>query len=807
MRIYSSSNLLVESPPNPSTSNLKRRNRRRSKQPFILKESPVDTMADQRTMATTNLRNEISNFQQRFDESFHEAWDRYKDLLRACPRHGFTELHQLDTFYNALNPADQDSSNSTAGGNLLERRTQDVLTIIENKSKVRNSRNKSIVSQVKSSDANSNSSSEISKLTHAVNQKTSVVTIAMTAIIKQSSPSSSFCKSPPPPASVKAVEEICVTVVVLIRIISVSPPVTTLSQNLRIIFKDTLQQPHGIVLDGPSVPIPSPFINLDEDERVEETLTDQDLAEYTIKVPPPLVQKPKPPSQRNFVVHQRDPLHPYPDLSFQQFITEIENLKDLKVKIIKCDNGGEFINKEMNDFCSQKGIKREFSNARTPQRNGVAERRNKTLIEAARTMMADAKLPLFNGRTPAIGNLKPFGCHVMILNTLNNLGRFKAKGDESYFIGYSMSSKAFRVFNKRTRKVEENLHVEFIENKAIKKGAGPNWLFDIDSLTKSMNYVPVDAGIISTNLSGTKDAAKQEVKKDVSSLRYISLPNWIHDALLESSLMETPIPTVSSPVPTACLNDSLEPSSDTRLSSKRVVNQEETPSLYNILTLTNQFLDILGVITNSVDSDGVEADVSNIEISITASPTPTLRIHKDHPKSQIIGHMDTLIQTRNKSKETLVDYPKEVRPIETKWVLKNKKDERGIFIRNKSRLLAQGYTQEEGINYDEVFVPVARIEAIRLFLAYASFMGFTDPEFPAKVYKVEKAIYGLHQAPRAWYDVRSSNTPMDKENPWGKDRTGKDVDLHLYRSMIGSLMYLTASRPDIMFDVCACVRH
>nr|GEW59266.1 reverse transcriptase domain-containing protein [Tanacetum cinerariifolium] len=125
---------------------------------------------------TTNLRNEISNFQQRFDESFYEAWHRYKDLLRACPHHGFTELHQIDTFYNALNPADQDSLNSVAGGNMLERRTQDMLTIIENKSKVRNSRNKSVFSQVKSCDVNSNSSSEIAKLTHAVNQQTSVVT-------------------------------------------------------------------------------------------------------------------------------------------------------------------------------------------------------------------------------------------------------------------------------------------------------------------------------------------------------------------------------------------------------------------------------------------------------------------------------------------------------------------------------------------------------------------------------------------------------------------------------------------------------
>nr|GFA14182.1 retrovirus-related Pol polyprotein from transposon TNT 1-94 [Tanacetum cinerariifolium] len=251
---------------------------------------------------------------------------------------------------------------------------------------------------------------------------------------------------------------------------------------------------------------------------------------------------------------------------------------------------------------------------------------------------------------------------------------------------------------------------------------------------------------------------RQEVKKDVSSLRYIALHNWIHEEHLESSssqpqdtcnsdepkssrnsnttatsinppadqletlTVETPTPTVSSPVPTACLNDSPEPSSDTRLISKRVANQVETLSLDNILTLINRFEDILGDTTNSNESNRVEADV-----------------------------------------------------------LKNKKDERGIIIRNKARLVAQGHTQEEGIDYEEIFAPVARIEAIRLFLAYASFKGFTvyqidvkstflygtideevyvmqplgfqDPEFPGKVYKVEKAIYGLHQAPRSWYQV------------------------------------------------------
>nr|GEW88908.1 hypothetical protein [Tanacetum cinerariifolium] len=182
------------------------------------------------------------------------------------------------------------------------------------------------------------------------------------------------------------------------------------------------------------------------------------------------------------------------------------------------------------------------------------------------------------------------------------------------------------------------------------------------------------------------------------------------DDQLETLIVETLIPTASSLVPTVCFTNSQEPLSETTLISKRVTYQAETPSLDNILTLTDQFEDILGDTSNSEASNGVEADVSNMEITITSSPTPTLRIHRDHPKSQIIGHVDTLIQTRNKSKEkvwSLVDYPKGVRPIGTKWVLKNKKDERGIVIRNKARLVAQEDTQEEGIDYDKMDVKSA----------------------------------------------------------------------------------------------------
>nr|GEZ82571.1 reverse transcriptase domain-containing protein [Tanacetum cinerariifolium] len=243
---------------------------------------------------TTNLRNEISNFQQRFDESFHEAWDRYKDLLHACPHHDFTEFHQLDTFYNALNPADQDYLNAAAGGNLLERSTQDVLTIIENKSKVRNSRSKPIASQVKACDVNSNSS-EIAKLTHAVNQQMNDVTTAMTAILKQ-------FHANLPLAPVKVVEETCVTCG------GAHPYYQCLAAggNTFLEFKDNIQgyvaaaavnynqgnpgycppaitTHSGLVIDGPTIPTPSRSINPEEDERVEETFTDPDLAEYTIK--------------------------------------------------------------------------------------------------------------------------------------------------------------------------------------------------------------------------------------------------------------------------------------------------------------------------------------------------------------------------------------------------------------------------------------------------------------------------------------------------------------------------------------------
>ncbi|GJV89780.1 putative ribonuclease H-like domain-containing protein [Tanacetum coccineum] len=664
-----------------------------------------------------------------------------------------------------------------------------------------------------------------------------------------------------------------------------------------------------------------------------------------------------------------------------------ENQLNHKVKIIRCDNGTEFKNYEMNQFCGIKGIKREFSIARTPQQNGVAERKNMTLIEAARTMVLVTKphnktpYELLIGRTPIISFMRPFGCPVTILNTLDHLGKFDGKVDEGFLVGYSINSKAFRVFNSRTRKVEENLHVNFLENKPNVAGSGPEWLFDIDTLTNSMNYQPVSAGNRTNGNASleTNSDAGQAGKENVLDQEYILLP-LLHTT---SNVPSNSEKDESSPKDDAGKKNAVkDPAKEGEMKSPWEATNNDSSFNANYLfdPLIPDFEDTVnlqdtGIFGHAYDDEDVdaEADINNLETTMSVSPIPTTRIHKDHPKAQIIGEVHSVVQTRRMAKQhktglmTFINKQRRTnhkdfqnclfacflsqmeqkkvtqaldddswKAIGTKWVFKNKKDQRGIVVRNKARLVAQGYRQEEGVDYDEVFAPVARIEAIRLFLAFASYMdftvyqmdvksaflygtieeeiyvcqplGFVDPEFPNRVYKVEKALYGLHQALRAWYEtlstyllengfrkgtidktlfikkikndillvqvyvddiifrstkkslstefeqlmhkrfqmsfmgeltfflglqveqrkdgiflsqdkyvydilkkfgfssVKTASTPMETHKALTKDAEGTDVDVHLYRSMIGSLMYLTSSRPDIMFAVCACLR-
>ncbi|GJZ01960.1 putative ribonuclease H-like domain-containing protein [Tanacetum coccineum] len=671
------------------------------------------------------------------------------------------------------------------------------------------------------------------------------------------------------------------------------------------------------------------------------------------------------------------------------FITCIENQINHKVKIIRCDNGTKFKNSEMNQFCDMKGIKREFSVVRTPQQNRVAERKNRTLIEAARTMLVDSLLPttfwaeaintachvqnrvlitkphnktsyeLLIGRSPNLDFMRPFRCPVTILNTLDHLGKFEGKDDEGFLVGYSVNSKAFRVFNTRTKKVKENLHIKFLKNKPNVAGSGPEWLFNIDSLTKSINYEQVTAGNQTNDDAGieTNVNAVKTGQEKASNHEYILLPFFTSDSQGPKSSDDEFVDDagkkndVQYPAKDGDKNGHEKDVKDQEEAlrkqfdqeTKRLVGQGEatiTNSTNRLNTVspsvsaagqsfdnndlpTDPFMpdleDSTGIFRGAYDDKdvGAEADLNNLETTMNVSLIPTTRIHKDHPKDQIIRDINSVIQTRrmiNFSKENaMVSYISKQRrtnhkdyqnclfacflsQIEPKKVIQaltdpswmeamqeellNKKDERGIIVRNKARLVTQGYTQEEGIDYDEFFAPVARIEAIRLFFAYTSFMGFfvyqidmksaflygtieeevyvcqhpgfEDPQFPDKnrfrrgtidrTLFIKKDRDDVQEIPDDFYGgltfslglqvqqkedgifisqdkyvadilkkfdfviVKTASTLLEPNKALVKDEEAEDMDVHLYRSMIGSLLYLTASRPDIIFVVCVCAR-
>nr|GEU68441.1 putative ribonuclease H-like domain-containing protein [Tanacetum cinerariifolium] len=483
---------------------------------------------------------------------------------------------------------------------------------------------------------------------------------------------------------------------------------------------------------------------------------------------------------------------------------------------------------------------------------------------------------------------------------------------------------------------------------------GPEWLFDIDSLTKSMNYEPVTAGNQTNDVACIEINvnARQAKQEKASDHEYILLPFMPSHSPLSSSIQNSDDKDAHEALGKQDEGVSKGSGIDNQerfdCSTQDVNTAEPSINTANIYLNTGSLnINIVGSndlsmpylketgIFDDVYNDrevGAEANINNLELSTVVSHILTTRVHKDHPKEQIIRNLNLATQTRR-----MINFFEETAmAIGTKWVFRNKKDERGIIVRNKARMVAQGYTQEEDIDYNEVFAPVARIEAIRLLLAYASFIGFIvyqmdvksaflygiieeevyvcqppsfeDPHFPDNVYKVEKALYGLHQAPKAWYEtlstyllengfrkgtinktlfikkdrddiilvhvyandiifrsikkslcdefeqmnhkrfqmssigkltfflglqvnqkddgifisqdkyvtdilkkfdfttVKTTSILMEPNKALIKDAEAEDVDVHLYRLMIRSLMYLIDSRPNIMFAVCACAR-
>ncbi|GJZ47525.1 hypothetical protein Tco_0601357 [Tanacetum coccineum] len=262
--------------------------------------------------------------------------------------------------------------------------------------------------------------------------------------------------------------------------------------------------------------------------------------------------------------------------------------------------------------------------------------------------------------------MRPFGCPVTILNTLDHLGKFERKTDEGFVVGYSINSKAFRVFNTRTRKVEENLHIKFLENKSNVVGSGLEWLFDIDSLTNSMNYEPVTAGNQTNGDAGIESNvnAGQAGQEKAFDHEYILLPLMPSNSSLSSSTQslndkdtdEVPckgddgINKVNGIDDQERIDSSTQDVNTTRLSINTASTNINTSSL-NINTVSTNdpsmpSLEETSIFDDAYDNEnvGAKANHNNLETTMNVSPILTTRIHKDHPKDQIIGDLNLATQ-------------------------------------------------------------------------------------------------------------------------------------------------------------------
>nr|GEX84858.1 hypothetical protein [Tanacetum cinerariifolium] len=547
-----------------------------------------------------------------------------------------------------------------------------------------------------------------------------------------------------------------------------------------------------------------------------------------------------------------------------------------------------------------KGIKREYNNARTPQQNKVAERKNKILIEVARIMLVDSLLPiifwaeavntacyvlnralvtkshnktpyeLLNGRTPRLDFMRPFKCPVTILNTLDPLGKFEGNQTDKNASPQDTNGNAGTQDNVDTGKEVSDQHYIVL----------PLWSSISSTFKSSDDKVADDKPKDDTGSKTVKEPVNKEdqaYRDELDSL--LSQEKEASDAAdalkkeSEQGCMDqrgtnkagstNPINTVSNPVNAASTSgtfsvggpSSPHPDAFNPAHSLLHIYQDDSqiPDLEDIVALqstgifNSAYDDDLDIFTSLVQSVGVEADFNNMESSTIVSPISTRMVHLDHPKDQILRDPKSVVQTRGMTKKSsgahalvsyihkqirtnhkdyknclfacflskmepkklsqalndeswveamqeellqfslqnvwrLVDLPYGKKAIETKWVYRNKKDERGIVVRNKARLVAQGHRQEEGIDYDEV-----KQSEEGIFISQDKYVAE----------KLKKFDFS---------SVKTASRPIETQKPLVKDEGAADVDVHLYRFMIGSLMYLTASRPDIMFAVCACSR-
>ncbi|GJU33430.1 synaptobrevin, longin-like domain protein [Tanacetum coccineum] len=523
--------------------------------------------------------------------------------------------------------------------------------------------------------------------------------------------------------------------------------------------------------------------------------------------------------------------------------SKIENQLNHRVKIIRSDNDTEFKNRDMLEFCGNKGIKQEYSNARTPQQNGVTERINRTLIEAARTMLADLLVPttfwaeavstacyIFNrvrvtkpqnktpyellfGYKPIISYIRPFGCHVTILDTLSVLDKFDGKCDEG----------TSEVTNIAGTLQTPNANTSEEEDKAEELIVVPT--------TVMHTVAKVGPRKSSTNSKAEEFLTElQNLKTQENEAYSTGISEDTPDILAFRTKLDELSPKLLREVPKNKATSTTSVNSGSGSVNSQHADQDDSdmPELTILTTPKKRIFD-----EASYDDEGLVYDFKNLPTEVAVSPIPTLRIHNIHPQSQILGDPKSSVQTRSREEPKkisealkddswveamqeellqfrlqqvwiLVDLPHGAKVIGTKWVYKNKRDEKGVVVRNKARLVAQD---------EEVYVSQPP--------------GFVDPDHSKKLSKLYMDYIKLPKLVKQTTDgifipqdkyvadmlkkfdlasVKTTITPMETKMALTKDEEADEVDVHLYRSMIGSLMYLTASRPDIMFAVCACSR-
>nr|GEV01868.1 hypothetical protein [Tanacetum cinerariifolium] len=441
------------------------------------------------------------------------------------------------------------------------------------------------------------------------------------------------------------------------------------------------------------------------------------------------------------------------------FLRLVQRGLHAQVKIVRTDKGMEFLNKTLHAYFAAEGINHQTSVARTPEQNGVVKRRNRTLVEAARTMLSAAKVPLDG----------------------ENLDKIKEKGDACIFVGYSTQSRAYRVFNKRTRVIVESIHVNFDELSQM--------------ASDHVNSYPVpQSGIVamSNELDFLFNLMFEELLNGSTHVVSKSSAETTADAPKKCQQQyTTPLNTHTTPEPTCQV-----PTQAPTVTSTKNINQAET-ILENAQVEDDEFINIfctpvqdrgetsslhnksLEILLKSVRTRRqLESDGEMCMFAPTVSRTEPKNIKEAMADSAWIESMqEELHQFYRLDVWELVNKPLCQNVINMKWLWKNKHDEENTVIHNKSRLVAKGYAQKERVDLEESFALVARLEAVRLFIAHAahksftvyqmdvktSFLygplkeevyvnqpdGFLDPYHPEKVYRLKKALYGLKQAPRA----------------------------------------------------------